>query len=185
MRKLFIGPKQVVQALVERNKAPYIISITDPTEPPLDVPEYVKICRIRFSDLDKSHLEVVKKAANRVRLCTIRDVERALIFATTVPKCDLLAVHCGAGLSRAPAIALGVLLNDEKEHTGEIGIDQLDSLVATFFQKYPCVTPNKLVVEWVEEYLYRPGIWDRVYRHSSTWVPDGSEIDFTDTSNLF
>ena len=78
------------------------ISITDPKAPPVAVsPAFAAVLRLEFSDIGSagSGAEVLFAAEH---------ARRILDFVEQWPQADRVVIHCVGGVSRSPAIAMGL-----------------------------------------------------------------------------
>ena len=76
-------------------------------------------------------------------------VRSALVFASQWDQPSLL-IHCHAGMSRSPAIALAILAD-------WLGEGREDEAVKDLLKIAPLCTPNRLVVEIADRMLRRSG----------------------------
>ena len=78
------------------------ISISDPDAPPADVsPRFAAVLRLHFDDLTE------QRAASDILFAA--DQARAIVeFVDVWPDADRVIVHCNMGVSRSPAVALGL-----------------------------------------------------------------------------
>lgn len=78
------------------------ISISDPDAPPADVsPQFAAVLRLNFDD--------VNERGSDSDILFAADHARAIVdFVDLWPDADRLIVHCNMGVSRSPAVALGL-----------------------------------------------------------------------------
>ena len=128
----------------ERIKSEYdaVISIADPDESTLGIlyapPEQIIL---RFADIDAPW--------PGFPLPTIDHAAKALAFARLNANEDLL-VHCSAGVSRSPAVALGIIAD-------RLGRGFEEAALAAVIAKRPEALPNMMVVHHMDEALGRGG----------------------------
>ena len=129
----------------ERIKRDYgaIISIADPDESTLGFryEPYPEQLILRFADIDAPW--------PGFPLPTIDHAAEALAFARLNANEDLL-VHCSAGVSRSPAVALGIIAD-------RLGDGFEEAALAAVIAKRPEALPNMMVVHHMDEALARGG----------------------------
>jgi rhodanese-related sulfurtransferase len=78
------------------------ISISDPDAPPADVsPRFAAVLRLNFDDVTERGVDS--------DILFAADHARAIVdFVDLWPDADRLMVHCNMGVSRSPAVALGL-----------------------------------------------------------------------------
>ena len=109
---------------------------------PHSIPEAAQLC-LNFRD---------RKTRERSDAPTERDVEPLFAWLDAAGRIDGLLVHCGAGMSRSPAIALLVLCKmDQKPSVFENMCIVADCAVAKY------IWPNPLVVEIGDNIMQRGG----------------------------
>jgi len=164
---ILLGPASddariIVKSLCEaRQEWPHfgaVITIEDPDEPePLrlrggDVRQLI----LKFHDIDFEH--------PRWRSPEQKHVVKALQFARSASGKRLL-VHCHAGLSRSPAIALAVIADRMGKGREEEAMAELASLV-------PSCVPNMAIVRLADAVLCRGGaLTDAVRKHEEKSGP--------------
>ena len=112
------------------------------TEDPLRIDTYhPKQCVLIFDDITKPFDDYV--------LPEERHVRSAISFAREWASPSLL-VHCHAGMSRSPAIALAILAE-------WLGSGREEEAVAELLKVVPLCTPNSLLVELADKFLGRNG----------------------------
>jgi predicted protein tyrosine phosphatase len=78
------------------------ISISDPEAPPADVsPQFAAVLRLNFDD-------VTERGAGSDILFAADHARAIVDFVDLWPDADRLIVHCNMGVSRSPAVALGL-----------------------------------------------------------------------------
>ena len=120
-----------------------VITIEDTTiEDPFRVEaSYPPQLVLRFDDISRPFDDYV--------LPEIQHVRSALEFAEEWGYPSLL-IHCHAGMSRSPAIALAIIANC-------LGVGTEQEAVRELLKIVPLCTPNKLLVEIIDSELNRNG----------------------------
>lgn len=95
---------------------------------------------LRFVDLDKQVPPPYNERPN-YRLASLEQIAEAITFARG---CDNLLIHCQVGIARAPALALGVLMDRLRDE--EAAFAELQRL-------RPEAVPNRHVVSLIDQYL--------------------------------
>jgi len=79
------------------------ISITEPTSPPAKLsPRFAAVLRLEFSDI------ISASGIGSEVLFAAEHARQVLEFLTQWPEVDRVVVHCLAGVSRSPGMALGI-----------------------------------------------------------------------------
>lgn len=100
---------------------------------------------------------------------TTDDLERALTHARGLGGSDRLLIHCHAGKSRSPAMAMGILIDHGL--TPDQALDRVKA-AGSF------VIPNRLMIRHLDELLgLHGGLVDTVRRHYKELPPDASLPD--------
>jgi predicted protein tyrosine phosphatase len=78
------------------------ISISDPDAPPADIsPQFAAVLRLHFDD-------VTERGADSDILFAADHARAIVDFVDRWPDADRVIVHCNMGVSRSPAVALGL-----------------------------------------------------------------------------
>ena len=75
---------------------------------------------------------------------TRRHIEEILEFTAPVGVADRLLIHCVAGISRSPAVAIGVAVQ-------KIGTSRLEEAVGCIFRLRPSASPNRLILKHLDD----------------------------------
>jgi predicted protein tyrosine phosphatase len=133
----FILPVQGAKDLVE--KFPYKLNVISATA---ETPFNVKLCknhlRLNIFDGDYDNPEH-RKLPSMYRFATKEDIFKAVDFSK---KHKVHIIHCGAGISRSPAIAYAIFRSE--------GMNK-DAAMAKVMELNPYALPNKWIVKLTDE----------------------------------
>ena len=126
-----------------------VVSIRGPGHPRPDLEGAKAVCEVLFDDLDTG-IQLFAPG----RLATARDLERIFVFSKRTQP-DPLLIHCLAGISRAPAVALGIIARalHPRAHLAR-------DAAAILTRVRPGTMPNRLVLRIaLEQFLPQPLAW--------------------------
>lgn len=134
-----------------RLRPTHVISITDPSNEPLDFPKAVTVLRLAFWDVHALDGMVAKmlSAQDRDAYPSIDHARAILDFGQQVPTRGRLLIHCGAGISRSTAAAF--ILAAQAKPGDEWGAFQLIKVLR------PQAQPNPLLVRFADKLLGAEG----------------------------
>lgn len=138
-------------------KISHLLSVVDPGDgpsiPSLGVPPDRRL--LIFCDDVESRAEALRRErlmpGSRCVAPTKAMVEKALNFTKALPDQAVLVIHCGAGISRSPAIAFAVLCQAHPELPEDEVFQQV------VLKLRPHASPNALIVKHADALLRREG----------------------------
>lgn len=154
MPLVYAVPRYAVseQCRLHRSTAVISISAWEDGDPP-DFPSRIDLLRLTMSDIHCGGIwdrSVVEDCTARGMTEPARQhVEAAIAFARSIGRAPLI-VHCSAGISRSPAIALAIIA----EH---LGPGRERDAVDRLFSSTPQALPNPMIVEIADQLLSADG----------------------------
>lgn len=151
-----------VDAQVVCNKYDAVISIIDPEGDAVRVADGVRQLILPFHDITKPSSRWVAPSAHHVTA--------AIEFARQYQNAGLL-LHCHAGISRSPAIALAIIAD-------RFGAGNEKDAVEYLFAQYRIIYPNSRIISHADNVLNRNGALINAFRSKIKDVRAESEGKF-------
>lgn len=159
-RSLAVAGESEVAAMLSREPGVWsVVSIRAPQQPQLALRGAREVCRVFFADLTE-----YPEGPAREQAASWVDLGRIFAFADRTHPGPLL-IHCAAGMSRSPAVALGCIIRalHPRHGVARAAVEILEKI-------RPDTSPNRLVLRLALEQFLEPDEVGRLLRQIARMI---------------